>query len=234
MSGRVPTTATARDIQVRCLKRSETTIATSDMTNSAIAATGPAVRAANISSAMTNATRYAPDTDRSMTLRRKARSRSAGAGPFFLMIRVSHFGSGAAASIAGGGSAAAPGAPSDPGTAHGSQTAHFAPVDWSAPPQVGQVMMWSPPMTRARRYRLSAPAYSQAATHLIGLDQWTEKPPSTNSTCPVTYAEAFEARNSAAPRKSSGNPLRPVIERADRALTRSGSAAACAVSGVST
>jgi len=64
--------------------------------------------------------------------------------------------------------------------------------------------------------------------------QCAEKPPSTKTACPVRYEPAGLARNTATPSKSAGTPLRPVKVRAASAATRSGSAEACAVSGVCT
>src|ERR1700677_1133869 len=62
----------------------------------------------------------------------------------------------------------------------------------------------------------------------------TENPPSTYSVCPVTYALAGEARNTAVPAKSAGSLLRPTIVRAAIAAIRAGSLATAALSRVGT
>src|SRR5690606_5817864 len=64
--------------------------------------------------------------------------------------------------------------------------------------------------------------------------QCTENPPSTNSECPVTYPDAALARNTAAPAKSSGTPLRPTVVRAASAAIVSASSWRRWLSGVST
>src|ERR1022692_22976 len=67
-----------------------------------------------------------------------------------------------------------------------------------------------------------------------GAGQVAENPPSTQMTCPVTYSLAWLARNTAAPSKSAGFPLRPIMVRAAIAADLTGSPATAAFSGVGT
>src|SRR5580704_10953792 len=80
-----------------------------------------------------------------------------------------------------------------------------------------------------RRAEAKANAKANAGTAYVA-----ENPPSTYSVCPVTYALAGEARNTAVPAKSAGSLLRPTMVRAAIAAIRAGSLATAALSLVGT
>ena len=83
----------------------------------------------------------------------------------------------------------------------------------------------------------ASPVPAQARPSGVGpgaAGQVAENPPSTQMTCPVTYPLAGLARKTAAPSKSAGSPLRPIMVRADIAADLTGSAATAAFSGVGT